>query len=411
MKKGVAILILIIICVSNSINSQENITPEQKRQQVNSNLIEAIRNNNLTGVKTAIANNAEINGRLYQLNSSEELPLFIAVSLGFKEIVKYLIKKGAYINRLGDNYQTVMQIAKEKQNNKIIKILKKESNARYQLNYELAAEVNPLSKDNSYPASYRHKTNLKALKRLVAISSLDVFAYYSGGLCYPDLDNQDYIPTDTQGNEQMPNLNKLYDTPLKRLIFRRSEDYKEKLRKLKKLRKLLINKDFFINISRNTNYSITKSLTKKIRFKTHYNLTRKQFELILGSRKITIKALGIIARNPENRIPSTTMLIENGIGLVFQPQFVFVKRIRTYFMILVDNLLLYHYFRVPERVALKIENNGLIKIYFKIKGIRVYKKLPADTGVGDNITCVITYANRIEITDKTTGQMLYKKQF
>ncbi len=397
MKKIFIILILTAGFFVNNITSQENsisVDSEQRIADIYNNLIFAITKNNLAEAKTIIEKHANfVNGSDGVQLADVRIPIIVATSLGFTEIVKYLIEKGAYINRISQESETPLELAKKMRNNEIINLLNNVSETPYQLNFEINSELNFIrtasSVDPEGIMACHFGFKSKLLKRIISIYKLNVYSYFSNGLCYPDLDLR-------LSYDSLPDLNALYDTPLKRLVFEKSEEYKEKLNKLKKLRKLLLKKEFFINVRKDNSFSIDGTGET---FRSYYNITKKRFELVLAMNSSNYSS-------GENIYPLIALWCysdrDDSYGLAFQKSFISInvkKRTLSYNKY---HFFLYHYFTVPEEAALKIENNGVIKIFFKIKDI-IKKK--------NNVFLLNALNNRIEITDKENGQIIYKRQF
>ena len=276
---------------------------------------------------------------------------------------------------------------------------------------ELNSELNPFN-PRQYNHEQRYEFNTSLIRRMLAVYHLNVYEYFSNGLNDPanDFNFNVHIPQQAaNGNSEQPNqivnLEQKYDTPLKRKLFEKSTDYKNKLNHLKKLRELLFQKEFYINIGITIHDVTVRTDTdiSSIVFKSHYNLNKQRYELFFHKHQCNSVLI-----EPVNRIPLKTYLIENvsthyGFILDFPFEVIKVKSIVSYYA-----LVFVYYFNVNEETALSIENESKTRIYFKFSGVKVYKKQQGD--YGDKVICFTTRSNRIEILSKS-GQVLYKKQY
>ncbi|MBM7555612.1 ankyrin repeat domain-containing protein [Halanaerobacter jeridensis] len=81
------------------------------------NLIEAVKNENEKQVKKIINSGVDV-------NQNNNLPLLTAVNNGNKKITRLLIEAGANIKQTNNKEETALDLAREKENRNIIKLLK-----------------------------------------------------------------------------------------------------------------------------------------------------------------------------------------------------------------------------------------------------------------------------------------------
>lgn len=167
-----------------------------------------------------------------------------------------------------------------------------------------------------------------------------------------------------------------YDTPLKKKVFEKSQRYVDLKVKLEKLKDRIKPIEFFFELTKNSDTSDIKSA---------YNLQTKKFELIISDTYGSSTQNDLIVN----------MISNYGFKLTLPLKKV-TKNYRTYFM---------YNFDVDEATALQIENDGKVKIFFKIKQIETKRSEYSEK------TLFITHSNRIEIIHKKNNSVLFKKTF
>lgn len=273
-------------------------------------------------------------------------------------------------------------------------------------NFQFQQELNSLPDDSDMTNTENYNKNL--IKKLIAVYDLDVYLF------------KDSWET--------------YNTPLKRKMYEKSTEYQAEFKKLKELRNKLLSMEFFLNINFRKKFEAESKI-----YKSEYSLKRKRFELLIHARKFYKKpnVLENRARTViHNLLPKHFLDIEywetsyyynqnyvpapqiKGLGFQLQNKPFSVEKInlaRGYTFEHSILLLVYHYFKVNEETALQIETNGKVRLYFKIQAIKKLRYPDSDGEYRSNSIekyyYFVTTDNRIEITHKKTGVILYKKQY
>jgi ankyrin repeat protein len=89
---------------------------------LNNKLIQAVKNDNLSDVSTALADGASVNTAVYDVNY-QRTALMIASEKGYEDIVKMLLDKKADVNQRGDEGQTALMIASGNGHIEIVNLL------------------------------------------------------------------------------------------------------------------------------------------------------------------------------------------------------------------------------------------------------------------------------------------------
>ena len=164
-----------------------------------------------------------------------------------------------------------------------------------------------------------------------------------------------------------------YQTPLQKKYFEKSPEYKSKLKELTGKRETLLQTEFHFDLGK---------------VNGQYNIKKKRFEMLISH---TFDHFSCYYKG----IPMNLFDIKNS------------SKDTTYFGFNFEKIknhgyTYYLYFKVPEAVALKIENHGNARIFFKMKDTRI------TTFNFSPKKYFVTYNNRIEISDEETGAILFK---